>query len=412
MNTRRSIDWQTILIGIILAYPFTDLIIRDVLHVPVLSSLWDELALLLLLLAVGVRWLIRSDERRSPVGRAIGTVMLIALIWVALDTDNMGTAIEGYRAVYEYMLVFFAAFFLLRDKRQLQTFLVVLTVVGTIMALHGVFQFVTGVPTPGSWTDASESIRARAFSIVGSPNALGSQLAFTVPIALALAWREQRWIWRLLWLAAAGVSVLGLLLTFSRGAWLAMAGAFFLLGLIWDRRILIGMIAMVLLVGTLVQPVRERVTYLFSEQYIEKSQNDGRIARWLDAYDQMRDEPVFGQGLGRYGGAVAERRYGTTYVDNYYMKTLAETGLFGLGLFLWLQGLAVWQMIQVWRRESNMDGKVFLSGLLAAVIALLLHNGVENIFEIPYLNLYYWVTVGWLLAWPYLPDRSKEGSEA
>lgn len=404
------VDATALALGLIAAHPLLDYLLRHVLRLPG-ASLWDKLVLLFLLVAAGVHWLVGREERQTPVGPAIGIAMLIGLLWVALDTVSPATAFEGYRAVFQYMLIFFAAFSLVRSQEQLSRLLMVIVILSAAMGLHGVYQYVADVPTPGSWTDAAESIRARAFSIVGSPNALGSQLAFAAPLAAALAWRARNWLWRLIWLGAAGLCGLGLLLTFSRGAWLALFGAIVLFGLIWDRRVLAATLIAAIVVGIGVEPVRERITYLFSSQYIEKSQNDGRIARWLDAYDQMRDEPVFGRGLGRYGGAVAARRYGTTYVDNYYMKTTAETGLFGIGLYLWLQAFVLWHVFQVWRRENDPGHKIFLTGLAMAAVVLLLHNGVENIFEIPYLNFYYWLIIAWLLAWPHLPVSEHEVQE-
>jgi O-antigen ligase len=168
----------------------------------------------------------------------------------------------------------------------------------------------------------------------------------------------------------------------------------------FDKRFFVVFLVGVVLVGAFVPQVTTRFTQLFSPTYLEKSTNDGRIARWSNAYDQMRTSPVFGVGLGHYGGAVGARNFGTTYVDSYVFKTVAETGLLGLGLFGWLI-VAIFRGIhRYWRslRAVDMSKYYTVGGVYAGLLAVMFHNGVENIFEMPFMNLFWWLLAGALLA--------------
>ena len=187
-----------------------------------------------------------------------------------------------------------------------------------------------------------------------------------------------------------------LLATLSSGAWLAFAAAILFFAILIDKRALIAVLIAGILVATLVPQVTERITYLFSPTYMEKSAEDGRIARWGGALDQARNEPFFGRGLGHYGGAVAQRQLGVTYVDNYYAKTLAEGGLVGLTLFLWLLPALLWKAYQHIRRLGDQEPRLrwIMRGLLTGLVAVLLHNGVENIFEVPFMQ-YLFLVIGW-----------------
>jgi O-antigen ligase len=405
---QRSLSDKIILflLSLMMLYPAIDYILRNILPIPLLGSFWDELTLVNLLTLVAIHLIFNRQQRTSRVSAGIGLLMLAGLAYTVLDLGDFGINIEGYRAMFQYMLVFFAGFYLVRNNDDTRLLLGVVVLLGTLLALHGIYQYITDAPMPARWVNAGEALRTRAFSIINSPNALGSQMAFLTPIALGLAAAEKTWAKKLMWFAAAGLMGLCLVFTFSRGAWLAFAGALAVIGIIYDRRLLIaGIIAMVL-VAVFVPSVSARFTALFTPEYFEKSAGSGRIKRWFDAYDQMRTEPLFGVGLGHYGGAVANRHFSSVSVDNYYMKTLAETGLLGLSLFLWLIYTVLRQGYQAWQTLTDPRWRYVAAGLFGGLLAIVLHNGVENIFEIPYLNTYFWLAMGLLAAMPYNEHRS------
>lgn len=394
-----------VLLSMMLLYPGIDYILRKI-PVPVLGSLWDELVLLGLLFLVGARLLFCSNRRTSRISGGIGMLMLTGLALTTLSLPDFRVNLEGYRAMFQYMLVFFAGFYLVRSNDDTNLLLSVVAALGTLLALHGIYQYIVGVPMPGRWVDAGEAVRTRAFSIINSPNALGSQMAFLAPIALGLSAAQKSWPGRLIWFAASGLMVICLLLTGTRGAWLAFAFALAVIGIIYDRRLLVAGIVAAVLIALFVPAVSTRIGYLFTPEYLSKSAASGRIKRWFDAYDQMAMEPLFGVGLGHYGGAVADRVFGTPSVDNYYLKTLAETGLLGLGLFLWLISLVLHQGYKAWQALANPKWRYLAGGTFTGLLAIVIHNGVENIFEIPYLNTYFWLTVGLLAAMPFNENRT------
>lgn len=398
------------LLSLMMLYPGIDYLLRSVLPVPVLGSLWDELTLVTLLAVLGLKLMFNPPERSTGITRVMGLVMAAGLALLVLNLTDLKINIEGYRAMFQYMLVFFTAFYLIHKNEDAKLLLTVAVILGTVLAVHGIWQYIVGVPMPGRWVDAGEAVRTRAFSIINSPNALAGQMAFLAPIALGLAASEKTWPKRLLWLAAAGLLVLCLLFTGTRGAWLAFAFALAVIGVIFDRRLLAaGFVAAVLIV-LFVPAVSNRISYLFTPEYMSKSAASGRIKRWLDAYDQMTLEPLFGTGLGHYGGAVADRAFGIPSVDNYYMKTLAETGLVGLGLFLWLMATVLHQGYRAWQALADPRWRYAAAGIFTGLLAVLFHSGVENIFEIPYLSTYFWLAAGLLAGMP--SNESGAGGNA
>jgi len=226
------------LLSLMMLYPGIDYLLRSVLPVPVLGSLWDELTLVTLLAVLGLKLMFNPPERSTGITRVMGLVMAAGLALLVLNLTDLKINIEGYRAMFQYMLVFFTAFYLIHKNEDAKLLLTVAVILGTVLAVHGIWQYIVGVPMPGRWVDAGEAVRTRAFSIINSPNALAGQMAFLAPIALGLAASEKTWPKRLLWLAAAGLLVLCLLFTGTRGAWLAFAFALAVIGVIFDRRLL------------------------------------------------------------------------------------------------------------------------------------------------------------------------------
>lgn len=392
---------------VLLAFPIIDYILRNIIPIPIVSSLWDEGLLVLLLGIVVLRML--DEQRRLPSVRTpliAFTVLGVAMF--VFDMARFGVNIEGFRAVYQYILAFVIGFYILDEEREAMQLFRLFVIIGGLIGLHGVYQYIIGVEVPASWIDASETVRTRSYSIVQSPNVLGSYMALTAPIAAGLALTDRgrrRWLWAVL----AVIMLAALVFTGSRGAWLAFGGAIGLALLFLNRKLFIGFLIAAVLSSIFVPQISSRFAALFNPEYLAKSSENGRIQRWIGAYDQMRSNPIFGTGLGHYGGAVADRHFGTIYVDSYYFKTLAEMGLLGLGVYLWLMYMLLRNTFDIWKGSARTRQFYLYGGIFAGLLAVILHNGVENIFEVPFMNTFFWLIAGVLLSLPYLKPYSFGG---
>lgn len=392
---------------LLLCFPFIDHFLRQVLPIPIFSSMWDE-GLLILLIVIALWRAFETNRQLPSIRKPLLAFVVLGLAYVVFNLQHVGINIEGFRAIYQYILAFFIGFYLLQYRSDAKRIIEIMVVVASLVALYGVFQFVIGVEVPASWLDANETMRTRAFSIVQSPNILGSYMVMMAPIAIGLAISDRSWR-RWLWLALALIMLAALVFTGSRGAWFAFFGAIGLFSLFINRKLFIMLIILAVLAAFFVPQVSSRLDSLFDATYLEKSSNDGRIARWLGAYDMMRGEPIFGLGLGKYGGAVGNRNFGTTYVDSYYFKTLAEMGIAGLSLYIWLMIVLLRNGYAAWIKEKGRRSYLLYGSVLAGLLGVVLHNAVENIFEVPFMNTFFWLLTGILLA---LPALAKEGGKS
>lgn len=378
-----------------------------------LSGSWDEL---LLILVVGFYVIRVGIYHLRPRGSSL---LLPILIYIAVmfflllvNSPNRSIGIAGMRVMVEYILWFFVGYNLVFSRMQARALVDAFLLVSVLIALYGIYQYVVGVEIPSAWIDSKveTSLKTRVFSILGSPNVLGSLMMMTLPISLACILGTRSWLKKAVYTGAAGILALTLLYTYSRGAWLAVMLAVVLLGFWLDRRIIYALIIAALLTPVALPTVYDRLAYMVTPEYQASSERGGRIGRWDQALDYWQHRPALGVGLGQFGGAVAAQKFpdDSFYVDNWYLKVGTETGWLGLGSTLLLFVFCLNAGRRAAQRTGGKFTRYMATGLLAGLTGVLAHNAVENIFEVPMMAVYFWFFLGLLLALPDLSPPTEE----
>ncbi len=386
--------WLVYLAGI---YVFLDYIFRLFLRRTAFSGYWDELLLAAAVLFWVYNWLAyRGEKAYTPTPLDFPLVLFFGfgIFLLIAAAPNMRIGIEGLRAVMEYMLWFFLIAQLLRSETGAIRLLILMVLAGTALGLHGIYQYASGTPMPSNWIDTAESgIRTRAFSIIGSPNILGSLMLILIPISLSFVLAEKSIVKKLCYLASTGIMLLCLVLTFSRSAWLGIAFAMLIFFLMKDNRKYLPLIVLAAAFVILFPPVWDRISYMLSGDYIMSSIKGGRLLRWPIGLRMVAENPVFGVGLGQFGGAVAMNNNipGTFYMDNYFLKTAVEMGLTGLAAFVLLIYNAVIWSYRVMRNITDKYMKRIAQGLFVSIAGLIIPNFFENVFEVPMMVVYFWL---------------------
>lgn len=368
------------------AYPVIDYVLH-VHPLTIFGEVWDKVFLL------GFAWYAWLDRPHDPYDKtqkAIVYVVVLGIAFLLLDVGDLNATFAGFRDDYTAMLFVLVMPYVM-TKDDLVPLLKWVVMIGFLIAIHGVYQYIVKIPNPAAWADPLQHERTRVYSIFGSPNILGSYMAFIAPLAAGLALYEQRRGPRLYFALAALASALTLLFTFTRGAWVAFFVGTLVFTWLINRRLTIAVLVLAVLGVAFVHPITSRVTELFNPVYLSKEFANGRIARWINAYDQMRTSPLFGVGMGHYGGAVASQYFGVIYVDNYYAKTLAETGIVGLLALLSLFAIYLRQVFLVWKKATSPQLRYVLAGVVSSLTVLIVHNAMENVFEEAPMYLLFWL---------------------
>ena len=401
----------TIGLYILCGYSIVDYVLRN--FVPAFAGMWDEAFFLGLVLLCFWKWAVHNRDCRgmvfSPMDIPIfGFLSVMGFIYLVNSPDPK-ISLEGLRVVVQYILWYYTVIRLVKNKDRAVSVSGFFALVVGLMALHGIYQFIIGVEMPAGWVDQNEAgVRTRVYSILTSPNIFGSLLTLAAPISLGLAFGEKNKIVKLIFGFAALAMMGSLLFTFSRGAWIGFAVAFAVYVLIKDARLLAPGVVAVILVILLVPSVGNRITYMLSPEYIESSMRGGRLVRWLTGARILSFFPTFGVGLGHFGGAVAMNHGLSTlldgeytepfYMDNYYLKTAVETGIVGVLAMLGLIYGVIINSLRTVSAAKEKRIKELSAGITAGLTGVIVHNFVENVFEVPLMCTVFWLFVGIIMA--------------
>lgn len=390
----------SILLSCAAFYAIIDYVLRDVLHLSAISSVWDEGLILLCLFWAVCQPMTGAKPRKSrtnAVDLFLAFYMLLGLILLLFTSDaHLSVNITGYRASMQYILLFFVIIRLIRSEADLMRMYRQMIAIATVLALHGIYQFIVGTEIPSHWTDMAEgAVRTRVFSIFSNPNIMGAYMILFAPMTIGMAYAQKDARGKLFYWFCGVCMCIACLFTMSRGAWLALAVSAAVFCLIVDRKLL-GLLVMGGLLSCFLPFVQSRIGYLFTDEFAASNAIGGRGMRWDKAFGYLTtyDSWTLGLGYGMFGGAVSMQNQINPnlqymYVDNYYVKTLAENGIVGLsGLLTALSGL-LWGGLRSCARTHR--HRPLCAGMLAALIGVLVQSFFESLWEEPYLMALFFI---------------------
>ena len=221
------------------------------------------------------------------------------------------------------------------------------------------------------------------------PNSAGLLLSMSIPLALGVVLSQNSWL-RNVALGSLAAQFGGLVLTYSRGAWLASMTSLFGLSLMEQRlrKPVFALGSTALIVFVAIAPLRHRVLSLISpgtDVAIE-----GRLRFMTDALKVGLERPFFGVGYGRdrlregvrQANPNADQFGFIPHSHNLYTELLAETGLVGLGAFLWMVVSNITRLIRRAQSELAAHERTVYLCLASSLIAFL----VDGLGDVPFYN--------------------------
>lgn len=425
----RTASWAVgrkydLLVFVLAAYGIIDVVFRKLNAT--LGSVWDEMFLILLVLMCIFKWTAdRRDYRlkTSPVDMPLIMFIAVMLFCLIFNSHDFAVSVEGFRAIVQYMLWYFVVIQLIKGEDSAKAITAFFVVTVAALAVYGVYQYAVGVEMPAGWTDHNEaSLRTRVFAIFTSPNVFGSLLTLAAPMSVSMMLISKSRAAKAAFGAMTLFIAASLAFTFSRGAWIGFIVAVGVYVLVKDKRLIIPCVVAAVLIAVLVPSISGRIGYMLSPEYIESSLRGGRLVRWMTGLKIFADYPVLGIGLGQFGGAVAMNNNISVivdnqvteafYMDNYMLKTAVESGLVGFTAFMALMYSVFINGLRTVRTAVTDVSKELATGILAGLCGIIVHNFVENIFEVPMMTSLFWTFTAVLMSiWLYgRKNRSEAGS--
>jgi len=333
-------------------------------------------------------------RERYPLPRT-REVYLLAALWVMFVCSTVFAALQPEVAreklveISKILVMTAATIVLFQDRRKLHLLLLVI-------ALSVGYYGVTGALS-GIYTGFAERLYGPAKSALGDNNALGFSLTMVLPI-MVLVRRQATNPWiRYGLLAVFGLSIVALVATYSRGAFIGLCFSMPLtLALTWrkDVPVLVTTAVACLVIYAAPRQWVERMQTITPTVYRDDSSGSKRIKSWYVALRLGLDHPILGAGFRPFEPDVYEK-YMPGYWDNHdahnhYLQVFAEHGFPGLLLFLALLVSLFLTLLRTMRATRGDPERQWISDAAQFIGVSLFAYVVGGVFlNMPYFDLFY-----------------------
>lgn len=366
----------------------------------------------ILLIIIGASWFAKAAIRKdiglflkTPLNRPIAWYFIVCVIsttfGVMADRVPATTGFFYVLKYFEYFIVYFMAVNHLKDKKQIERFIMTILVVCLIVCIFCIWQLHEG----GAGTRVSAPFEGKT----GEPNTLGGYLLLMLSLVIGILLTDGMKRYRTFLFAVIPFIMFTLLATQSRGSWIALvpmiAGFLF-----FSRRKMAIMIPALLLIFfapfILPKVVVDRALYTFNQpREADQLQlgdvrldtsTSARLVTWKVVFTQdILKHALLGYGVTGY-----------TFVDAQYPRVLIETGVLGMSMFLFL----IFSILRVALRSYKISRDPLFQGIclgyLPGFFALLVHALAANTFIIVRIMEPFWFLTALVVMIPVL-EKNK-----
>jgi putative inorganic carbon (hco3(-)) transporter len=337
-------------------------------------------------------------------GGARTSLIFVAAIALSAICGLPGLAHEKVRGVY-FVAVYFGFYLFLMSwlvtEERRRSALRALLYSTLLVGVFAIIQFVSHAYTP-LYTHMYDLVttewKQRPPSFLPGPNALAGYLNLILPLAIAGFVLSKERGWKRLSGAVAAIGILSLVLTQSRGGYIAFAitvvFAIWHFGRTRKRRIAL-LLALALLGTGSYAALRQWNPGHFGDLEDDHSALT-RVILWYAAWNLFLSSPVHGIGFGtftfisdQYLPVVADMPEGLG-VHNIYLELLAESGVLGLSSFLVVAVSGI-RRAQLLGHSANWFQHAIGFGAAGGMTAMLVGGFVDhNVLWAPQIGLLFW----------------------
>ena len=332
--------------------------------------------------------LVRDRQRQlvwAPVNRYILLYAAVYLAGTLFSVNLRGSLGPGLLSV-AFILFSVVLGSAVIDQRQLDALVDLMVLAGTLVCAYGILQYIFGWGyQSAAWVDSDmfSGIEFRVPSTLENPNMLGQYLLLTIPLGGACLLGAKTWGKRVFYLCCCGIMALCMILTFSRGAWLALlfAGAIFVLFLN-PRLILLAPFALIALYFVLPDTVITRFTSIGD---LTDNSTSYRVYIWMGVLAMLKDYWMCGIGPGDAAFNMVYPAYSYNQISaphshNLFLQIVCDAGVVALVVFIILLFVYFRMMCSALGREKDRTSRMLQIAFTAGVCGFMVQAMTDYSF--------------------------------
>ena len=239
----------------------------------------------------------------------------------------------------------------------------------------------------------------RIMGPIGHPVVFAAFLLLTLPVSIFLAQRHKK-LKRWLGISASILVASALFLTLSRGAWIGLLAAVLFYCIYRNKRLLIIVFLSLGILGVgigysdkLSSLVESRIS---SGEFVQNFRNNPRVIAYSHVARILPQRIYLGSGIGTYHLLARPLGSQLNTPDNMYLMRLAETGLIGLMIWVFL----FTRIASVLVNKSKVEGAQLDRGggfsifLLAGLVGFSFDMLTFDALYFPVTRIMFWILLG------------------
>ena len=328
--------------------------------------------------------LIEHSKFTKPIGLLI-TATLFSLIIGSISSDSYNYLTSKFIEVYQWLgviVLFFITLSVIKSKQQIY---VILTIISFITLYAAADLITTHIRLDGS--SYSHDLRIGGIFGDGGENDMGAFFAEYIFITLTLFFTSKRFIPKLTFFGIGALTLVALLFTYSRGAYIGAAlGLTFFSFLKGKRSIILILLFLTTIPFWVPESVKERIEMTSNSEGEFEESTSSRIEFWKAGLQMFSGSPLYGVGYQRFPEELWKymSNIGAAHTaHSMYVKIGAEMGILGLSGFIWMLTVFIKEAKKLYKAKSDHFSHNLALGFLSSMVALL----VINIFGVRFVRL-------------------------
>lgn len=327
---------------------------------------------------------IQKIKQLGKINYAIGFFALAGIISTFISPDKIHALGQLKSFIFEPILLFYAVILTIKTQEDIKLVLRWLFIAIGIISLFGIIQYFTFLNLPIRFWGTGLEVQ-RITSVFDYPNALALFLAPLFGFFFSLALSKYT-LFKNKWLMPVGLLIqfIALLLTFSRGAWLAiLVGSGFLLIRHFGWKKIIPTTTILLLILLMIPTVRTRISLGISD-----TSSQAHLDLMKVGVNKIIENPLLGNGLYGFRTTLQQASFQgeiLNYPHNIFLNFWLELGLLGL--------LSFCTIIFLTFKQNKIRPSALTLATSVFMMILILHGLVDAPYFKNDLSVLFWFVV-------------------